>query len=151
MRNLICFLLIGLLIQGCASQKITRNEQTLLLQLSIDSALKLDPNLNTPNYWIDVSNPNLFSKKAINDFLEQHNNFTQVNADSLIKHDTTWKEYGYLEKMLIIVNSVEFKGDSVIISLDKIRAKDGANGIKIILQKIKKEYEVISSEITWIS
>jgi hypothetical protein len=153
-------LILGLIILGCQPQRSGNNEntiitqkqeQTLIIKFSIDSALKLDSALNTIDYWIDFSKVPYIKRPAIIDFLKSRKNFTEINVDSLLKNDLTWIQEGYLKKMVLDFKKVEFKGDSIIINLDKIKAKDGSNGVEVIILKNQNDYKVISSEMTWIS
>lgn len=130
---------------------LTRSEEYIIIDLTIDSALKLDPGLNTKEYWIDFSKISFFSKESKKAFLWQHKQFTEVNTDSLFSTDPTWQKYGYLEKLAIIFRKVKKKGDIIIIELDKIVAMEGGNGIELRLQKKNGKFVVISSKITWIS
>ena len=151
MRQIIIILIIGLFLISCQSKRITSHEQTLIIGLTIDSALVHDSGLNTNNYWIDFSNTDIFERQAINDFLKQRTNFVEINSDSLLRNDSTWIKYGFLQKMLIKFKKLDMQGDSLIIDLDKIKATDGSNGIQTILKKKNKQYKVISSKMTWIS
>jgi hypothetical protein len=159
MRYLI-ILVLGCVFFGCQTQRsgnqeqavITQQqEQTLIIKISVDSALKSDSVLNTGDYWIDFSKVPYFKRPAISDFLKLRKNFTEINADSLLKNDLTWTREGYLKKMVLEFKKIDFKGDSIIVDLDKIKAIDGSNGIEIIILKNKNDYIVISSKITWIS
>lgn len=151
MRQIIYILIIGLVLISCQSRKITTQEQTRIIALTIDSALIQDPGLNTHDYWIDYSKGDFFERQAIEYFLNHRTNFTEINSDSLLLNDSTWIQYGYLEKMLIRITKVEFNGNSLIIDLEKIKATDGSNGIQIIMKKVDNQYKVISSKMTWIS
>lgn len=151
MRQIISILIIGLFLISCQSKRIISHEQTLIIGLTIDSALIQDSGLNTNNYWIDFSKTDIFERQAINDFLKQRINFVEINSDSLLKSDSIWIQYGFLQKMLIKFKKVVIKGDSLIIDLDKIKATDGSNGIQIILKKENNQYKVKSSRMTWIS
>jgi len=119
--------------------------------MTIDSALTKDSGLNTHDYWIDFSKANYFDKQAINDFIKSNANFSQINSDSLLKNDSTWIQYGFLQKMLINFKKVDLKADTLIIDLDKIKATDGSNGIQIILKRQKEHYIIVSTKMTWIS
>ncbi|MEI7526659.1 MAG: hypothetical protein WCJ95_20090 [Mariniphaga sp.] len=151
MQHTIYILIIGLVLISCKSEKITTNEQVSIINSVIDSALLFDSALNTRDYWIDFSNTGQFESQAIKDFLKQRVNFVQINADSLLKNDSTWIQYGFLKKMLINFRKVDLRGDSLIIDLDKIKATDGSNGLQIILKKENNHYKVMSSKMTWIS
>lgn len=151
MRYIICVLTLFLIIFGCKTKSTSTIGQSLIIQMSIDSALKLDSGLNSKEYWIDFSKVQYFDKSSINDFLRYRANFIEINGDSLIRNDSTWKQYGFLQKMLIRFRSIESKGDSIIINLDKIKASDGSNGIEVIIKKIDNDFKVVSSKITWIS
>ena len=151
MRYIFTVIILGLLFYGCYTDKNTSCDQTLIINLAVDSALKLDPGLNTNDYWIDFSKVQYFTRPAINDFLKEKKNFTEINGDSLIKNDSTWNQYGFLQQMLIKFKTVEIKGDLIIINLDKIKASDGSNGIEVIIKKTGNNYKVNSSRITWIS
>ena len=151
MRNIIVTLTLGILIISCQSRKINIQEQTQILRMTIDSALTQDPGLNTSNYWIDFSNVDYFNKQAIRDLITLKPNFSEINSDSLLKNDSTWIKYEFLQNMLIKFKNLELKGDSMIIDLDKISSSDGSNGIQIILKKVDKHYKVVSSKIIWIS
>jgi hypothetical protein len=143
-------MLSGFLILGCQSHNIKIKEHSFIIQMTIDSALKRDSGLNTKDFWIDFSRVQYFDEYAINDFLKQHSNFTEINGDSLLKTDSTWVRFEYLTRMLIIFKKVEIKGDSIIISLDKIKSSDGADGIEIIIKKTIKDFKVVRSNIKWI-
>ena len=150
-KQVYLIILIILLSFGCQSKKLNFNENKEVLIKVIDSALKLDSGLNTPNYWIDFSRVQYFKETTIDDFLQQRRNFTRINADSLFQNDSTWLNYEYLDKLLITIKSVNEKGDLIIITLDKILSSDGSNGIEIILKKSKNNFVLISSRIIWIS
>jgi hypothetical protein len=139
------------MVLGCNFQKITTEEQTSIITMTMDSVLPKDSGLNTRDYWIDFSKVKTFERLAINNFLKSHSNFTEVNSDSLLKNDSTWIQYGFLQRMLIKFKKLDLKGDSLIIDLDKIRATDGSNGLQIIIKKENDHYKVISSKMTWIS
>lgn len=151
MRHIFSLLIFGFVFLNCQSQKITNQEQTLIIKMVIDSVLTKDSGLNTNEYWIDFSKTNYFDKQAINDFIKSNANFAQINSDSLFKNDSTWIQYGFLQKMLISLKKAKLKGDSLIIDLEKIKATDGSNGIQIIIKKENNQYKVISSKMTWIS
>jgi len=151
MRYLIWSLLTGLMLLGCSSKVTEKQKKLWIIKLTVDSVLKLDSGLNTPNYWIAFSKVHFFDKTDIHEYLKSHPNFTQINSDSLIKNDSIWTKSGSLRKVLIEFKRVEIKGDSIIIDLDKIRAIEGATGIEIILKEDKNGYKVVSSKITWIS
>jgi len=126
-------------------------EQTDIIKAIIDSTLKMDSGLNTKDYWIDFSKINYFDSQSIEEFLAQHTKFTKINSDSLLANDPIWKEYGYLQKMLIIFRKVETDKNLIKIEIEKIIATDGANGVEIIMKKEGRNYRIISSKITWIS
>ena len=151
MRQIICILILGLVLLSCQSKRITTQEQTSIISLTIDSALVKDSGLNTYDKWIDFSKANFFERRAINDFIKKRAKFIEINSDSLLKNDSTWIQYGFLQKILIKFKKVDTQGDSLIIDLDKIKATDGSYGIQIILKKKDKQYKVISSNMTWIS
>lgn len=129
MRHFIYILIIGIVVVSCQSKTITTQEQTRIITLTIDSALTQDSGLNTNDYWIDYSKGDFFERQSIEHFLKLRTNFNEINSDSLLLNDSTWIQYGYLEKMLIRITKVEFKGDSLIIDLETIKATDGSNGI----------------------
>ena len=153
-------LILGCVFLGCQTQRsgnqeqtvITQQqEQTLIINFSVDSALKSDSVMNTGDFWIDFSEVPYFKRPAIIDFLKLKKNFIEINADSLLKNDLTWTREGYLKKMVLDFKKIEIKGDSIIINLDKIKATDGSNGVEIIILKNQTDYKVISSKMTWIS
>ena len=119
--------------------------------MAVDSALSKDIVLNTNDYWIDFSNVTYFDKSVTKEFLMKNVNFHEINADSLLKSDSTWIQYGFLDQMLIKFKNIEINNDSIIINLDKIKATDGSNGIEIIFKNIGGKIKVVSTEITWIS
>ena len=151
MRQLIYIFIFGIVIIACQSQKITTQEQTSINRMTIDSALTKDIGLNTNDYWIDFSKVKQFERHAINDFFNLRANFIKINSDSLLKNDSTWLQYGFLQKMLINFKKIQKKGDSLIIDLEKIKATDGSNGMQFIFKKENKRYKLVSSKITWIS
>jgi hypothetical protein len=151
MRQIICILIIGLVLLSCQSEMITSNEQVSINNLVIDSALLVDSGLKTNDYWIDFSNTSHFESQAIKKFLKQRAHFVQINSDSLFKNDSTWIQYGFLQKMLIKFIKVDLRGDSLIIDLEKIKATDGSNRLQIILKKENNQYNVMSSKMTRIS
>jgi len=151
MRYIIWLLIFGFVITGCQNKKIITQEKTLIIQAIIDSTLRIDSGLNTKDYWIDFSATNFFDSRSINDYIKQNTNCSEINSDSLLKNDSTWIKYGFLQKILIEIKNVESKGDSITIDIDKIKATDGSNGLQIILKKMNGHYKVISSKMTWIS
>jgi sporulation protein YlmC with PRC-barrel domain len=151
MRQLIYIFIFGIVVIACQSQKITTQEQTSIIRMTIDSALTKDIGLNTNDYWIDFSKVKQFERHAINDFFNLRANFIKINSDSLLKNDSTWLQYGFLQKMLINFKKVQKKGDSLIIDLEKIKATDGSNGMQFFFKKENKRYKLVSSKITWIS
>ncbi|MFZ4400253.1 MAG: hypothetical protein ACOYO1_09480 [Bacteroidales bacterium] len=151
MRLIICSLILVFVLLSCHSKRITIQKQTSIISLTIDSALDIDSELNTYDKWIDFSKVDFFERQVINDFLNQRAKFIEINSDSLLKNDSTWIQYGFLQKILIKFKKIELKRDSFIIDLDKIKATDGSNGFQIILKKQKKHYKVVSSKMTWIS
>ncbi len=136
---------------SCQNIKSTPDEQLFIIKLTLDSALKQDPGINTRNFWIDFSKVKYFDHETVIKFLQDNQSFTKINADSLLKNDSVWTQYGYLKQTLIIIKKVEVKGDSIIIELDKIIATDGSEGIEVVLKKEGNTYKVVSSKITWIS
>lgn len=151
MKYILLILSLIFLSIGCNSQEASESDKAAILQVAIDASLKLDRGLNTEDFYIDFSHTNYFDDAAINQFLKSNSNFKRVNGDSLLEADSTWIEYGYLNKMLISINNVEMKEDSMIIELGKVKAMDGSNGIEIILEKDNGIWKVVSSKITWIS
>lgn len=151
MRKMINIVIFGLVLTACQSERNSLQEQTSIINLSVNSALNIDSGLNTDKFWIDFSDADFFERQAINDFLKFRTNFKEIHSDSLLKNDSNWIQYGFLQQMLIKFRKVECKRDSLIIDLDKIKATDGSNGIQIIFKKDKSRYKVISSKMTWIS
>jgi hypothetical protein len=119
--------------------------------MAVDSALSKDIGLNANDYWIDFSNVTYFNKFEKKEFLIKNLNFHEINADSLLKSDSTWIQYGFLNRMLIKFKNIEINKDSIIINLDKIKATDGSNGIEIIFKNIGGKIKLVSTKMTWIS
>jgi hypothetical protein len=151
MRTKIYILLLLICPFGCSTPKISDNQKYLIIEMAVDSALSKDIVLNTNDYWIDFSNVTYFDKSVTKEFLMKNVNFHEINADSLLKSDSTWIQYGFLDQMLIKFKNIEINNDSIIINLDKIKATDGSNGIEIIFKNIGGKIKVVSTEITWIS
>lgn len=117
----------------------------------VNTALTSDSGIRSRKYWIDFSKVQYFDHSAIQDFLTSRSNFAQINSDSLLRHDTTWARYGFLEKMLIRFSKAEIKGDSLIIELDIIKATDGSLGLRFVFKKSDDAYAMVGSEVTWVS
>ena len=143
-------LLVVFVFLGCKTKNDTFHDETIIIKLSIDSTLAKDFYLNTDKYWIDFSKTKYFDRKEINRFLKVRNEFTEINSDSLLKNDSTWIKYGYLRRTLIRYKTVESKSDSLIIKMEKIKAKDGSIGIEIIMKK-NYNYKVTATKIIQIS
>jgi hypothetical protein len=136
---------------GCSTPKISDHQKYLIIEMAVDSALSKDIGLNTHDYWIDFSNVTYFDNFVFKEFLMKNVNFHEINGDSLLKNDSTWIQYGFLNQMLIKFKNIEVNNDSIIINLDKIKATDGSKGIEIVLKNIGSKIKVISTKITWIS
>jgi len=154
MKHKLCLLIVGLIVVlgSCLSPIVVNGqEQTDIIKAIIDSTLKRNSGINTEHYWIDFSKIDYFDFQSIEEFLIRNPNFVKVDSDSLLANDLTWKEYGFLQKTLIIFEEVEMFKDLIKIKVSKTKATDGSNGVEIIMKKRNQKYEIISSKITWIS
>ena len=89
---------------------------------------------------------------AIFAFLKRHINFTITNLDFLIKNNDNWIKYGFFNNLVIHFDSIkEEENGNIIIEMSKIKAKDGADGMQIILKRKKGGFQVIELKHTWIS
>ena len=120
MRTKIYILLLLICPFGCSTPKISDNQKYLIIEMAVDSALSKDIVLNTNDYWIDFSNVTYFDKSVTKEFLMKNENFHEINSDSLLKSDSTWIQYGFLDQMLIKFKNIEINNDSIIINLDKM-------------------------------
>ena len=151
MRNIFIVLTIILFI-SCNLGKPTNQEMTSIIKLSVDSINVKFRDPFSKKILIDFSKVKSIDKSSINDFLKSKTNYTLINSDSLLRIDSIWTKYGYLENYLLRFEDLSFKNDSIILNIDKIKATDGSRGIEIkIIKNSKNEYKIVSCKTTWIS
>jgi len=151
MRQVVCSLIFVVVSLSGLSQKISIQQQTSIIRMVVDSLLLNENGFNTHGYWIDFSKSHVFQRKAINEFLKQDSNFTEIDSHLLLKNDTTWIQYGYLQKTLIKFSKLKLQRGLLIIEVDKIKATDASIEKRFIIRKENNNYKILSSEITRIS
>jgi len=122
-----------------------------LIGLCIDTTLALDPGLNGDRYDVDLSKIKTWSLNDKKKVL-QSRRVKETNLDSLLRHDSTWLQYAYLETPVIRIESIDTLPDSTLrIQTFKIKASDGAIRTEIIVRPAGNRFECISRRITRIS
>jgi len=136
--------------KGTVTENFTISEN--LIQACIDSTLSLDPGLNSETYLLDVKSINNISKLELGRFLILNKNFKLINLDSLRKTDSTWIKYKFFNQAVIRFESIIIKPGGVIeIETSKIRAADGAIGVKMVFISKGRHFKCLKSGISWIS
>lgn len=141
---------IALSCLSCESNARFPNE-ALALTRSIEVAVESSPELNTPSFYVDFTQLGEIGAGTIDSCLLMVANTTQVNSDSLFKHDEEWLRKKQLGKTLILFEELKRKGDLVTVRLSKIRAAEAGVGVEIILRSAGGGFSVVDRRVIWVS
>lgn len=128
------------------------NAELALIQICIDSTIRLDSGLNTGKYLVDFTLVPSIDRNTVDSFLRANSAFIETDLDSLIKHDITWKKSEFFDNPVIrFERIVRQKDGTILINTSKTKASDGSIGTEIILKQNGQGYKCLKSAITWIS
>lgn len=147
---------LSLLIAGACHTQVPAGHEPdtgiqQLVRLCIDTTLALDPGLNTSRYQVDFGRIKAWQASDIEQAL-QSRPVQQTNLDSLLHHDSTWLQYGYLEIPVIRIESLDTLSDGRLrLRAYKLKASDGAIEVELIIRRTGDHFECLSRKILRIS
>ncbi|MFC6224202.1 hypothetical protein ACFP2F_13200 [Hymenobacter artigasi] len=121
-----------------------------LIQICVDSTLRLDSGLNSVNYLVDFKLVKNLNREGVKQFMLTRSEASETNLDSLLIIARRFSKYSFgLPEAVIRFEKITVRTDGMLlVEISKIRAADGFIDAELLLKPNGLSFKCIRSGIT---
>jgi hypothetical protein len=131
-----------------------RNSKTVsynLIKLCVDKAMETEPQFNTKNYVLDLSNISTLNSNGVDSFLKVKNSIMPTtHEDSVMTFENKeWTKFHMNRSMVIRIKSIDSINEKNIkVSLTKYKSTDETINAEIEFERHNNTYKIVGCKLT---